>query len=596
MIEIKNIQLSFPSKVLIKSGDINIPSGQITGIIGESGTGKTVLLQEIGLLRKDCHFDYVFDDMHINAYNDKQRAMARCQNISFVYQDVCFFQKMNLKENIEFFAMLTHKSLTEDDIHKLLDMVHLDFDLSTSIETMSGGEKQRLAILCGLIRDADLFIFDEPTAYLDASNTAIIIELLKDLAYQKKKMVLVATHDPRLIDVFDNIYQIHSQKLEITKKAEDNHIKHTRSPLRLSFQILRKYMSLTHFRYKSKFIMLFSIAGVICTLLALIFTYSQNYQSIMGAPLLDILHHEILVIKKDTQLITPYEQALIQRQLMEYETYNDYTYTAYINSTPVYIKAYYPHQKDTLPVMEQENLPASFNHKEVEDVYMTYGLYHTILNSFDSFTLKDQQNQTIEIQPSKVLNPHFDLSFNIYIPYETFMDYLYSTNIDLSKTGVQCINVYIHNLSEISNIQRLLPSDYDILDENNLMFHVDSARLFDSNYIFIIVVIVLIAFIIYKIYSLILEQQNIALLSSLGITSVQLIQIMTYKEGIHLLLSFICTCVMSALILMFLGLFSFQTWGNMILAASFCLILIFMIILIAFYIMIKVFPPYKLLK
>ena len=128
------------------------------------------------------------------------------------------------------------------------------------------------------------------------------------------------------------------------------------------------------------------------------------------------------------------------------------------------------------------------------------------------------------------------------------------------------------------------------------MFHVDSARLFDSNYIFIIVVIVLIAFIIYKIYSLILEQQNIALLSSLGITSVQLIQIMTYKEGIHLLLSFICTCVMSALILMLLGLFSFQTWGNMILAASFCLILIFMIILIAFYIMIKVFPPYKLLK
>lgn len=596
MIEIKNIQLSFPSKVLIESGNVNIPYGQITGIIGESGTGKTVLLQEIGLLRKDCHFDYIFDDMPINEYNDKQRAMVRCQNISFIYQDVCFFQKMNLKENIKFFAMLAQKSLTEDDIHKLLDMVRLDFDLSTSIETMSGGEKQRLAILCGLIRDADLFIFDEPTAYLDASNTAIIIELLKDLAYQKKKMVLVATHDQRLIDVFDNIYQIHSQKLEITKKAEENHIKHTRSPLRLSFQILRKYMSLTHFRYKSKFIMLFSIAGIICTLLALIFTYSQNYQSIMGAPLLDILHHEILVIKKDTQLMTPYEQALIQRQLMEYETYNDYTYNAYMDSTPVYIKAYYPHQKDTLPVMEQKDISASFNHKEVEDVYMTYGLYHTILNSFDSFTVKDQQNQTIEIQPSKVLNPHFDLSFNIYIPYETFMDYLYSTNIDLSKTDVQCINVCIHNLSDISNIQRLLPSDYDILDENNLMFHVDSARLFDSNYIFIIVVIVLIAFIIYKIYSLILEQQNTALLSSLGITYVQLIQMMTYKEGIHLLLSFICTCVMSTLILFLLGLFSFQTWGNMILAASLCLILIFMIILIAFYVMIKVFPPYKLLK
>ncbi|UTY38499.1 ATP-binding cassette domain-containing protein [Allocoprobacillus halotolerans] len=187
MIHIKNIQLSFPSKVLIESGNMEIPYGQITGIIGESGTGKTALLQEIGLLKKDCSFDYVFDDMHLHEYDDNQRAMVRCQNISFIYQEVCFFQKMSLRENIEFFAMLAHKSLTEEDIYKLLDMVHLDFDLSTSIETLSGGEKQRLAILCGLIREADLFIFDEPTSYLDATNTAIIIELLKDLAYQKKK-------------------------------------------------------------------------------------------------------------------------------------------------------------------------------------------------------------------------------------------------------------------------------------------------------------------------------------------------------------------------------------------------------------------------
>ena len=592
MIEIKNLKLSFPSKVLFEAGSMNIPYGQITGIIGESGTGKTVLLQEIGLLRKECHFDYTFDDMPINDYDDKQRALVRAQNISFIYQDVCFFKKMNLRENIEFFAMLAHKSLTEEEIHKLLDSVQLDFDLSTSIETLSGGEKQRLAILCGLIREADLFIFDEPTAYLDASNTKIIIELLKDLAYKKNKMVLVSTHDHRVIDIFDNTYRIKSLKLENTKQSQFQETKQTHSSHLLPVSIIQEYVKLTYLRYKAKFIGLFSTAAIICTLIALIFTYSQNYQSIMGAPLLDILNHQVTVKKKNSQPITPHEQALLQGQLMDYKTYNDYAYSVSINDTPITIKAYYPHEKNTLPIMKQKGSQASFDHKQVEDVYVTYGLYHTILKNFNSITLDNK----LEVQPSKILDPHYDLSFDIYIPYKTFMNYLHETHVDFSKTNVQYINVHIKDLSDISGIQKVISSDYDILDTNNLMFHVDTARLFDSGYILFIVVVVLIAFMIYKIYNLILEQQNIALLSSLGSTSSQLIKMMLYKEGITLLFSWILTCILGALSLFILNLFSLYTWTTMLVVASICLISLLIIVLIAFYIMIRVFPPYKLLK
>ena len=96
MIHIKNIQLSFPSKVLIESGNMEIPYGQITGIIGESGTGKTALLQEIGLLKKDCSFDYVFDDMHLHEYDDNLRAMVRCQNISLEKQTCLFLMNQLL--------------------------------------------------------------------------------------------------------------------------------------------------------------------------------------------------------------------------------------------------------------------------------------------------------------------------------------------------------------------------------------------------------------------------------------------------------------------------------------------------------------------
>lgn len=596
MIHIKNIQLSFPSKVLIESGNMEIPYGQITGIIGESGTGKTALLQEIGLLKKDCSFDYIFDDMHLHEYDDNQRAMVRCQNISFIYQEVCFFQKMSLRENIEFFAMLAHKSLTEEDIHKLLDMVHLDFDLSTSIETLSGGEKQRLAIICGLIREADLFIFDEPTSYLDATNTAIIIELLKDLAYQKKKMILVATHDQRIINIFDNIYQIDFLKLNLLKKAEDNHIKHTHSSFRVPFKILKKYLYLTYFRYKSKFIMLFLTTSIICTLLSLILTYSKNYQSIMGAPLLDILHHEVTIIKNEYQMITPYEQALIERSLIDYEVYNGYIYNVSIGSTNVSLKAYYPHEKETLPTIKEEFFMASFYNKQVEDIYLSYELYHTLLNNFDSLILTNQQHQNIEIQPNKVLNPHFDLSLSIYLPYENFMEYLYATNVDLSQENVQSIYVHIQNLSDIQDIQKRLPEDYEILNENNLMFHINSAKLFDSNYILMIAIVVFIAFVIYKIYRLMREQRNIALFSSLGISYSQLIKMLVYKEGVNFLFSFIFSCIMSFLVLFLLDLLSFHTWGYMLLVSAFCLIMIFMIIVISFCVLLKLIPLYKLLK
>lgn len=596
MITIENIQLSFPSKVLFESGNMTISYGQITGIIGESGTGKTVLLQEIGLLRKECHFDYKFDGKSINDLNDQQRALVRSQNISFIYQDVCFFQNMNLKENIEFFAMLAGKIVSMEDIHHLLDMVHLDFDLSTSIDILSGGEKQRLAILCGLIRDADLFIFDEPTAYLDAQNTAIIIELLQDLAYQKNKMVLVSTHDARLINIFDNIYEIHSLKLEARIKKEETNQENTHSHVLLSNKIIKKYVYLTHLRYKAGFFSLSIVAGLICTLLALIFTYSQNYQSIMGAPLLDIMHHEVSIVKKDGQMIYPSSQAKLKDQLINYDLYNNYQITALINDTPVYIKAYYPHEVDTLPVMEKGNTKAVFNEQPVEDIYLSYGFYHTILKDCHTFNLLCFQNQILKLTPTKVLDPHYTSSFDIYIPYDTFMSYLYLMKVDLSQAGVQSITVHIKDLNDISYIQKKLSKEYEILNQNNLMFHIESAKLFDSSYIVFIVMIVLIAFIIYKIYSLIQEQQNIALLSSLGLTTSKLIQMITYKEGIFLLISCIITCIMSAISLYILGLFSLYTWVSMIIASSGCLVFIMLIMIFSFSIMIKIFPPYKLLK
>lgn len=95
-----------------------------------------------------------------------QRNELRQNAISFIFQENYLFEHLSLIENILFFANMTNHKLSEKQIREYLDFVDLNLDFNTSLKTMSGGERQRLAIVCGIVKDAKLFIFDEPTSYL----------------------------------------------------------------------------------------------------------------------------------------------------------------------------------------------------------------------------------------------------------------------------------------------------------------------------------------------------------------------------------------------------------------------------------------------
>ena len=113
---------------------------------------------------------------------------------------------------------LKKQNLTEQKLHELLSDLGLLELLKKYPNQLSGGQKQRVAIARALYTDPDYILADEPTAALDTDRSMKVIELLRDLAHKRNKIIIVVTHDLRLKDMADKVYQIIDGKMTILEK------------------------------------------------------------------------------------------------------------------------------------------------------------------------------------------------------------------------------------------------------------------------------------------------------------------------------------------------------------------------------------------
>lgn len=182
-------------KNILNIDKLEIKRGNLTIISGPSGSGKSTLAR---LLQAD-DYDYsghiYYNDINIKGLD----AMIIKKQVTTLLQDSVLLGK-TVSEEFKIVCNLRELSYQPQKIKKMLQLVHLDIDLSHSTELLSGGQKQRLYIARTLYVDTDTFVFDEPTSALDPQTTQILMNNLSDYVSQNNKTAIIISHNHDVIN------------------------------------------------------------------------------------------------------------------------------------------------------------------------------------------------------------------------------------------------------------------------------------------------------------------------------------------------------------------------------------------------------------
>tara|TARA_Y100000741_G_C18194909_1_gene535105 strand:- start:49 stop:708 length:660 start_codon:yes stop_codon:yes gene_type:complete len=217
IIDIKKIAKTFidGNKKLNVLKDINlrIDRGSIVTIKGPSGSGKSTLLSIIGTLENADS-----GELSINGKNIKDEQnidKLRNKSIGFVFQFHNLIAELTLEENVCLPKMIAKQKIDKNEINKLFEYFDLKDRMKSFPNDLSGGEKQRVAVMRAIINNPSVIIADEPTGNLDKENVFKMISLFKKLNSEKELTIIIATHDENVFNIGHKKYQLVNGLLEI---------------------------------------------------------------------------------------------------------------------------------------------------------------------------------------------------------------------------------------------------------------------------------------------------------------------------------------------------------------------------------------------
>ena len=188
----------------------DVKKGSAVAIMGPSGCGKTTLLNLLGGVDRPSSGTIMIDAEDLTAMNERALETHRLRRVGFVFQFFNLIPSITAFENIELPMVMA--GMPETQCHararQLLALVGLEEKGQKRPEELSGGEQQRVGVALALANDPALILADEPTGNLDSTNAAAIANLLKSLATQHGKTVIMVSHDPKTVEVFPTVYSM----------------------------------------------------------------------------------------------------------------------------------------------------------------------------------------------------------------------------------------------------------------------------------------------------------------------------------------------------------------------------------------------------
>ncbi len=265
MIDLNNLSIGYKDKVILSDISFQFKDQGLYAIIGESGCGKTTLLNTIGGILSPLKGEILYSE-------DIKSIFTKSV---YIFQDNNLFDGLTVQENIRICIEVIGNIYDENKTDKILKKLKIFEYKNTKVSEISGGERQRVSIAIALLRDAKVIFADEPSSSLDEKNSKFILEILKELS--KEILVIFTSHDKDLVieyadtilDLDKNLFPMEERRIEDLFPIDKGKNKMKFSSL---FFLHKKLM------YIKKTHLVFSFLVFFCLLLSLAFFFSlENY-------------------------------------------------------------------------------------------------------------------------------------------------------------------------------------------------------------------------------------------------------------------------------------------------------------------------------
>ncbi|CAH0419288.1 ABC transporter ATP-binding protein [Periweissella ghanensis] len=220
-LELKNVSKVYGSGVsqLTALNKVNFAAheGETVLIVGPSGSGKTTFLTIAGGLQTPSTGEVLINGSGYSSTNKNEQSALRLNKIGFVLQAYNLVPFLTVAEQFELVDKVKQNNMAAERFEGVLDTLGIKDLLAKYPKELSGGQRQRVAIARALYADPEYILADEPTAALDTNRSLEVMSLFNQLAHKYQKAVIVVTHDQRLEEKADKVYQIIDGQMSLLK-------------------------------------------------------------------------------------------------------------------------------------------------------------------------------------------------------------------------------------------------------------------------------------------------------------------------------------------------------------------------------------------
>ena len=212
MLKLSGVTKRFGARTVLNAVSLEVAAGEYVAVLGESGIGKSTLLNVIAGLEPADTGRVLFQEKDLSSMSDDALTLLRREHFGFVFQAFHVLPQLTVERNVAL-PLLLRKIDSGEKAKSILAAVGLGGREASLPRELSGGELQRVAIARALVGAPRLVLADEPTGNLDPENARQVLALLKDLAREKRAACILATHSEQAAAACDRRYRLSADGL-----------------------------------------------------------------------------------------------------------------------------------------------------------------------------------------------------------------------------------------------------------------------------------------------------------------------------------------------------------------------------------------------